>query len=124
MDYAIIQTGGKQYKVSPGDAIDVEKLPVEEGSQVELDQVMMVSRQGEVSLGTPTVEGARVVAEVTSHGRGKKLIVLKYKAKGRYRRKQGHRQSFTQLTIKDILVGEAKAPSRRRRTSKAQEGQE
>ena len=123
MDYAIIQTGGKQYKVQPGDIIEVEKLPHSEGSQVELDQVFLVSHEGQVSMGNPLVEGARVVAEVANNGRGKKIIVFKYKRKTRYRRKQGHRQSYTRLTIKEILVGETKARVRRRtRQPKESEG--
>ena len=120
MDYAIIQTGGKQYKVQPGDILEVEKLPHSEGSQVELDQVFVVSQEGQVTIGNPLVEGARVVAEIANNGRGKKLIVFKYKRKTRYRIKQGHRQSYTRLTIKEILVGGTK-PRVRRRTRQPKE---
>ena len=102
--YAIVQTGGKQYQVHEGDIIRVESLPGDEGDAVELDDVLMVSKDGDVSLGTPTVPGAQVKAQVVGHGRGKKVIVFKYKAKTRYRRKNGHRQSFTELKVTEIAV--------------------
>ncbi len=102
--YAIVQTGGKQYQVRPGDTIRVESLPQEAGETVELDDVLMVSKDGEVKLGNPNVSGARVTAEIAEHGRAKKIVVFKYKAKTRYRRKQGHRQSYTALTVKDITA--------------------
>ncbi len=102
--YAIVQTGGKQYQVRPGDTIRVESLPQEAGETVEFDHVLMVSKDGEVTLGNPTVSGARVTAEIVEHGRGKKIVVYKYKAKTRYHRKQGHRQSYTALTVKDITA--------------------
>ena len=102
--YAIVQTGGKQYQVRSGDTIHVESLPQEPGETVELGDVLMVSKDGEVKVGNPTVSGARVTAEITEHGRGKKIVVFKYKAKTRYRRKQGHRQSYTALTVKDITA--------------------
>ena len=111
MEYAIIQTGGKQYRVQPGDTVDVEKLSAEVGSTLELDSVLLVSRDGEMSVGAPTVPEARVIAEVQAHGRGKKLIVFKYKPKVRYRRKQGHRQAFTRLAIREIALGEVKKES-------------
>ena len=102
--YAIVQTGGKQYQVRSGDTIRVESLPQEPGETVELGDVLMVSKDGEVKVGNPTVSGARVTAEIAEHGRGKKIVVFKYKAKTRYRRKQGHRQSYTALTVKDITA--------------------
>ena len=102
--YAIVRTGGKQYRVEPGDTIRVESLPGHAGETVELSDVLMVSREGEVTLGTPTVEGARVTAEVVDNGRGKKVIVFKYKPKTRYRRKNGHRQSYTELRVTDISM--------------------
>ena len=102
--YAIVQTGGKQYQVRPGDTIRVESLPQEAGETVELEDVLMVSKDGEVTLGNPNVAGAKVTAEVAEHGRAKKIVVFKYKAKTRYRRKQGHRQSYTELTVKDITA--------------------
>jgi large subunit ribosomal protein L21 len=105
MPYAIIESGGKQYHVQPGDTIEVELLPAEPGSTLDLDRVLMLSQNEQVTVGQPTVAGARVVAEVQEHGRGKKIIVFKYKSKVRYRRKQGHRQSFTRLAIKEIVSG-------------------
>ena len=102
--YAIVQTGGKQYQVRPGDTIRVESLPGDEGDALELDDVLMVSQDGTVSLGTPTVLGATVMTEVVGHGRGKKVVVFKYKAKTRYRRKNGHRQSFTDLKVTEIAL--------------------
>ena len=100
--FAILETGGKQYKVRPGDTLQVEKLPGEAGDTVELDRVLMVGDDDNVSLGRPLVDGAKVVAEVVGQGRGKKIIVFKYKAKVRYRRKTGHRQSLTTLRITEI----------------------
>ena len=101
--YAIIQTGGKQYRVSPGETIDVMHLPVEEGSTIELDQVLLIADGESIRVGTPTVEGAKVLAEVLGEGKGKKVIVLKYKPKVRYRRRKGHRQLYTRLAIKEIV---------------------
>jgi large subunit ribosomal protein L21 len=101
--YAILETGGRQYKVRPGDTLEVEKLPAEVGETVELDRVLMLADEDDVSIGKPLVEGARVVAEVVDQHRGPKIIVFKYKAKVRYRRKTGHRQSLTTLRVKEIL---------------------
>lgn len=105
MDYAIFKTGGKQYRVKPGDVLDVEKLPLEVGSTAEFDQVLAISNGGEVSFGSPTVPGARVVAEVQAQQKDRKVIVFKYKAKTRYRRKRGHRQNYTRVLIQDIQAG-------------------
>ena len=102
--YAIVRTGGKQYRVRPGDTIRVESLPQADGAVVELEDVLMVSQDGEVTMGTPTVQGAKVTAEVAGSGRGKKVVVFKYKAKTRYRRKNGHRQSYTELRVTGISV--------------------
>lgn len=101
--YAIVKTGGKQYRVSPGDTVEVERLPAGEGSTVELDQVMLVADDNGVRVGEPTVAGARVVAEVLGEKKGKKVLVYKYKPKVRYRRMKGHRQIHTRLAIKEIL---------------------
>lgn len=101
--YAIVQTGGKQYKVSPGETIDVERLTAAEGSTIELDQVLLIADGKRLMVGTPTVEGAKVIAEVLGEGKGKKVIVFKYKPKVRYRRMRGHRQIYTRLAIKQIL---------------------
>lgn len=108
--YAIVETGGKQYRVEPGQRLKVEKLASPEGSIVELDRVLLLSQDDGVTVGQPTVPGAKVVATVVGHGLGEKLIVFKYKAKVRYRRRQGHRQPYTQLAIKDILTGGAAGP--------------
>ncbi|TET39411.1 MAG: 50S ribosomal protein L21 [Dehalococcoidia bacterium] len=101
--YAIVQTGGKQYKVSPGETIDVERLAAEEGSTIELDRVLLVADGERVTVGTPTVEGAKVIAEVLGEGKGEKIIVFKYKPKVHYRKKTGHRQIYTRLAIKEIV---------------------
>jgi len=102
--YAIVKTGGHQYKVAPGDTIEVEKLDAEPGSDVELGEVLMVSNGDGVQVGSPFVSGAKVLARVVSQGRGEKLIVFKYKPKKRYRRKTGHRQSLTRISITEISV--------------------
>ena len=98
--YAIVVSGGKQYKVSEGDVFDVELLPVEVGSTVELDQVLMVGSGDGTNVGKPLVEGAKVTTTVQEHGRGKKIIV--YKHKKNYKRKQGHRQGYTRLQVEKI----------------------
>jgi len=100
--YAIVRTGGKQYRVEPGDTIRVESLPVEEGDTIELDDVLMLSTEDGVSLGTPRVDGAKVTAEVVGNGKGKKIVIFKYKAKTRYRRRNGHRQRYTDLKVTGI----------------------
>ena len=105
MVYAILQSGSKQYRVKPGDVIDVEKLPAEEGSSVELGDVLAVSRDGEVSFGSPLLADASVLADVKDQGKDRKIIVFKYKRKVRYRRKKGHRQPYTRLAIRAILLG-------------------
>ena len=99
--YAIIATGGKQYKVSEGDIITIEKLGVEAGEKVTFDQVLAVS-DAELKIGNPTVAGATVEASVVANGRGKKVIVYKYKRKTGYHKKNGHRQAFTKVKIEKI----------------------
>ena len=99
----IVETGGKQYKVSPGETIEVERLPAAEGSTIELDKVLLIADGDKLTVGTPTVDGAKVVAEVLGEGKRDKIIVFKYKPKVRYRRKKGHRQIYTRLAIKEIL---------------------
>ena len=103
-DYVIVQTGGKQYRVSNGDTIRVESIPGDIGDTVELTDIRMVFTDGDVTLGTPNVEGARVVTEIADSGKGKKIVVFKYKSKVRYRRKKGHRQLYTDLTVTDIIL--------------------
>lgn len=104
--FAVIETGGKQYRVSPGQTVEVELLPAEPGSTVALDRVLLVSTDdGKTLVGQPTVPGGTVVATVAREGRGEKIIVFKYHSKKRYRRTQGHRQDYTYLTITDIQAG-------------------
>jgi len=105
MEYAIIKTGGKQYRVKQGDVLDVELLTVDVGSVAEFDEVLAVSDDGAVTFGTPFVTGAKVLAEVQSHYKDKKIIVFKYKRKTRYRRKKGHRQNYTRVLVQDIQAG-------------------
>lgn len=100
--YAVVQSGGKQYKVAEGDTIRVESIDESDGGQVEIGDVRMISRDGEVVLGSPTVEGASVTAEVLGHGKGRKVVVFKYKPKVRYRRRKGHRQQYTDLKVTGI----------------------
>lgn len=100
--YAIIQTGGKQYRVQEGDVLRVEKLDAEAGNTVEIDQVLAVANDGQLKVGTPVVEGAKAVLKVLEHGKAKKIIVYKYKPKKNYRRKQGHRQAFTKVVVEKI----------------------
>ncbi|MDF2504391.1 MULTISPECIES: 50S ribosomal protein L21 [Clostridium] len=100
--YAVVVTGGKQYKVSEGDVIFVEKLEAEVDSNVELTNVLAVSKEEGLVIGKPVVEGAKVVAKVAQQGKAKKVIVFKYKRKKDYRRKQGHRQPYTKLVIEKI----------------------
>lgn len=100
--YAVIQTGGKQYRVSEGDVLNVEKLDVEAGQEVVFDKVLTVVNDGEVTVGKPVVDGAKVTAKVVEHGKGEKIFVFKYRAKVNYRKRQGHRQPYTQVEIKTI----------------------
>ena len=118
MDYAVFKTGGKQYRVKQGDTLDVEKLSVDVDSIAEFGEVLAISNDGEVTFGSPPIEGAKVLARVDSHYKDKKLMVFKYKAKTRYRRKRGHRQTYTRVVIQDIQA-EPPAPPRRRRTQAA-----
>jgi large subunit ribosomal protein L21 len=102
--YAVVKTGGKQYRVSPGDSVEVEKLPYEVGEQIELDQVLLVANGSGTKIGQPLVKGARVKATVTRQVKGRKVIVFKYHSSKRYRRKRGHRQHYTRLHIDEIVV--------------------
>ena len=102
--YAVVETGGKQYKVSEGMIVEVEKLPFKTGEEIELDKVLMVVDGDNVKVGRPFVEGARVKALVQGQIKGPKIIVFKYKPKKRYRRKKGHRQRYTRLLIKQIIA--------------------
>jgi large subunit ribosomal protein L21 len=120
--YAIVETGGKQYRVTQGQVLDVDRLEVAEGATVELDRVLVVGEGEKVSVGTPTVEGAKVVATSRGDGRGEKIIVFKYKPKVRYRRKTGHRQGYTRLSIDEIVApGIAPEKPARKRTRRKKE---
>src|ERR1051326_5132984 len=117
--YAIVETGGKQYRVKTGDTIAVERLSGEPGETLDLGRVLLIAGNGdgETRVGTPGVAGAIVRAEVVEHGRGEKVVVFRYKSKVRYRRKTGHRQSLTRVRITDILVdgaSPAEAPRQKR----------
>jgi large subunit ribosomal protein L21 len=100
--YAIIQTGGKQYKVTEGEMVKVEKLEAEAGDKVVLDQVLMIKDDNGTKVGNPLVEGAKITAAVLEQGRGKKITVYKYKRRKNERKKQGHRQAYTRLLIEKI----------------------
>jgi large subunit ribosomal protein L21 len=100
--YAIIESGGKQYRVKEGDSITVERLASDAGQDISIDRVLMVGGDGSTRIGTPVVDGASVSAHVDEHMRGEKLIIFKFKAKKRYRRRTGHRQELTRLTITGI----------------------
>jgi len=100
--YAVVQTGGKQYRLGVGDNVRVEKLAGELGEVVELPQVLVIGDGEKVSIGDPVIAGASVKAEIVSHGRDKKIRVFKMKRRKKYRRTQGHRQSFTQLRVTEI----------------------
>ena len=101
--YAVIETGGKQYRVQEGDVVFIEKLQVNEGDVVNFDKVLILSNEGNVNAGKPYVEGAKVEGTVIEQGKAKKIIVFKYKAKKNYRKKQGHRQPFTKVKIEKII---------------------
>ncbi|WP_124727095.1 50S ribosomal protein L21 [Staphylospora marina] len=100
--YAVIETGGKQYRVEKGSVLYIEKLAAQEGETVTFDKVLLVGKEDGTKVGSPLVEGAKVTAKVVKHGKGKKIIVFKYKPKKNYKRKQGHRQPFTKVVIEGI----------------------
>lgn len=102
MTYAIVETGGKQYRVQEGQTLRIEKLTASEGETVVLDKVLAVSKDGSLTVGSPLLEGARVTASVKAQGKAPKIIVFKYHNKTNYRRKTGHRQPFTAVTIEKI----------------------
>jgi large subunit ribosomal protein L21 len=103
--YAVLETGGKQYRVSPGDLLKVERLEGEPGSPVRFDRVLLVAEEDLVTIGTPTVAGASVAGEVVRQGRARKIIVFKFKRRKKYRRTQGHRQAETTVRITAISKG-------------------
>lgn len=103
--YAVIATGGKQYKVSTGEILRIEKIPGEVGDTVALDRVLMVAEGDDVTIGSPVVDNAVVNASIVEQAKAKKILVFKYKRRKRYRRKQGHRQPFTAIKIDNIVNG-------------------
>ena len=102
MSFAVIKTGGKQYLVSPGDKIKIEKLKEEEGKEIVFSDVLLLEKQDKLEIGTPNLKGAKVTAKILEQGKGKKVIVFKYKAKKREKTKKGHRQPFTEIEITKI----------------------
>jgi len=100
--FAVVRTGGKQARVAPGDSLRIERLPGEVGDTVELSEVLLVGAEAEPRIGTPLVEGAKVVGTITAQGRGEKITVFKMKRRKGYRRKQGHRQNYTELRVDRI----------------------
>jgi len=100
--YAIIQTGGKQYRVAEGEIVRIEKLDQETGSDVQFDQVLLVSKEGQVTVGKPTVAGAKVVGEIVDQTRGKKVEIIKFKRRQHHMKHQGHRQYYTDVKITQI----------------------
>ena len=113
--YAIIETGGKQYRVQEGDVITVEKLNKEAGEAIELDKVLVLNDDKELKVGAPYIEGAKVFGEVVENGKGKKVVIYKYKAKKDYHKKQGHRQPYTMIEIKSL---DGKAPAKEAKPEK------
>jgi large subunit ribosomal protein L21 len=105
MDYAVIRTGGKQYRVAPGDFVRVEKLDGEPGTELQFTDILMTSQDGNVQVGNPTVNGASVSVEVVRQGRAKKILVFKKKRRKNYRRRQGHRQYITTVKVTGIQAG-------------------
>ena len=103
--YAVIQTGGKQYRVVEGDTLKVEKISADEGASVDIDKVLMVADGEDVKVGKPYVEGGKVTATVKAHGRGKKVNIVKFRRRKQYLKRQGHRQWFTELEITGINAG-------------------
>jgi len=103
--YAVIKTGGKQYRVSEGDTFRVEKLSIEAGENIEFDEVLALGEGENLTIGTPFVNGGKVTAMVNSHGRGDKIKIVKFKRRKNYLRQNGHRQDFTELTITKIAAG-------------------
>ena len=117
--YAVIKTGGKQYKVAAGDKLRVEKLAGEVGTTVVIDKVLLLNDGAETTIGAPLIDGATVSATVVSHGRADKVMIFKFRRRKHYRKTQGHRQSYTDLLIGDILAAGAAAAKPAKAASKA-----
>ena len=105
MTYAIFRTGGKQFRAEPGKTLRIPSLSAEAGTKVEFSDVLLGSNDGNVRLGVPTLSGAKVTGEIVKHGLGDKIVVFKFKRRKNYARKQGHRQGYTEVRIKDITLG-------------------
>lgn len=118
--YAIIEACGKQYKVAEGDVVFFEKLDAEEGKKVKFDNIILLSNDGKVEVGNPYVKGAKVEGKVVSHGKAKKILVYKYKAKKNYRRTQGHRQPYTKVEITSVKSAEEKKTAVKSEETKAE----
>lgn len=103
--YAIIRTGGKQFRVAPGDTLKVPSISADVGETITIDDVLMGADDGDLKVGAPLVDGASVKAEIVAHGRGEKIIVFKWKRRKNYRRKQGHRQGYTEIRVDSIDLG-------------------
>ena len=103
MMYAIMETGGKQYNVRQGDVLQVEKLSAEVGETVDVTHVLAVGQEGEITVGKPYIEGAKVVLKIMEQGRGEKILVFKYKPKKKYRKLKGHRQPFSKVLVEEIV---------------------
>jgi large subunit ribosomal protein L21 len=102
--YAVIETGGKQYKVEEGSTIDVEKIKAPIGKEIELNRVLMIAKDDDVIIGNPIIDSAKVIAQVIDQARGRKITIMKFKRRKHYKRKLGHRQYYTQLLIKNIEI--------------------
>ncbi|MDJ0738214.1 MAG: 50S ribosomal protein L21 [Gammaproteobacteria bacterium] len=103
--YAVIQTGGKQYRVAQGSTLKIEKIEADEGASVELDKVLMVADGDDIKVGSPYVDGGRVTATVKAHGRGKKVRIIKFRRRKHHLKRQGHRQAFTEIEVTGISAG-------------------
>ncbi len=121
--YAVIKTGGKQYRVSPGDKLKVETIDAEVGASFDFDTVLMISDGDELTVGTPTIASAKVTAEVVAHGRGKKVEIIKFRRRKHHQKRTGHRQNFTQIEIQSIngkgAVTKKAAPAKKAKTDEA-----
>jgi large subunit ribosomal protein L21 len=117
--YAVFSTGGKQYRATTGDTIKVEKLEAEKGSTIELDQVLLVGEGADVNVGTPLVDGGKVMAKVVEHGRGDKVKIIKFKRRKHHMKKMGHRQYYTMLEITGI-EGAGSEPAKSDKSAKAE----
>lgn len=120
--YAIVETGGKQYKVAPGQKIDVDRLDIAEGEDIELSKVLLIADGENTIVGSPTIDGAKVIATCLGEQKGDKIIVFKYKPKVRYRRKKGHRQLYAKLEIKEIVKPDGEVASTKTQKKKAATG--